>query len=213
MSKKRRFIPTMMRRACLISGVFLLLVGTLLSQPEGEIREKMEINGQIVTAIITKDDTLYIADLGDVNVTAPKRFANRLEYLTYLRYRKYANVVFPYAIEAIKTFRDLEENTVGLKRRKKKKYARKLQKELKENFEKPLRKLTKTQGRILVHMIENELDTPMFDLIKALRGSLSASYWNTTGKFFGYKLKRGYVIGEDPIMDMVLDDFDISYEK
>ena len=197
----------------LLCGVFLLAATSVFSQPDGEIQKKMEINGQVVTAIITEDDTLYIAELDDVNVTAPKRFANRLEYLTYLRYRKYANVVYPYAVEAIKTFRDLEANTAGLKRRKKKKYARKLQKDLKENFEKPLRKLTKTQGRILVHMIENELDTPMFELIKALRGSLSASYWNTTAKFFGYKLKRGYIIGEDPIMDMVLDDFDISYEK
>ncbi len=201
------------RRGCNLCVVFLLLGAALYSQPDEEIREKMEINGQVVTAVITKGDTLYIAELEDISVTAPKRFANRLEYLTYLRYRKYANVVYPYAVEAIKTFRDLEENTIDLKRRKKKKYARKLQKDLKENFDKPLRKLTKTQGRILVHMIENELDTPMFELIKSLRGSLSASYWNTTGKFFGYQLKRGYIIGEDPIMDMVLDDFDISYDK
>ncbi|MBX2815873.1 MAG: DUF4294 domain-containing protein [Saprospiraceae bacterium] len=201
----------MVRGVAILSMVFWSFC-CLLAQEEPEILENLEINGQIVTAIITEDDTLYIAELENVSVTSPRQFSNRKEYLTYMRYRRYANEVYPYAVEAIKTFRDLEENTVGMKRAKRRRYARKLQKELKQNFEDPLRKLTKTQGRILVHMIEKELETPMYYLIKSLRGGLSARYWDTSGRLFGYHLRRGYIRGEDPIMDMVLDDFNISYE-
>jgi len=88
-----------------------------------------------------------------------------------------------------------------------------LQRELKKEFEDPLKNLSKTQGRILVHMIERELDTPLHFLIKELKGGLTATYWSTAGSFFGYHLKRGYIEGEDPIMDIVLADFDVTHPK
>ena len=86
-----------------------------------------------------------------------------------------------------------------------------LQKKLKKEFKDPLKKLTKTQGKILIEMIERELDTPFHTLVKNLRGGFTAGYWNTLGKMYGYNLKEGYIPGKDPILDAVLNDFDISY--
>ncbi|HMR44139.1 MAG TPA: hypothetical protein PKC40_09905, partial [Saprospiraceae bacterium] len=37
------------------------------------------------------------------------------------------------------------------------------------------------------------------------------SYWSTMGWFYGHQLKEGYIIGQDPILDIVLEDFDVSY--
>ena len=116
-------------------------------------------------------------------------------------------------VKAIRVFRELEENTAQFKKGKRRKEARKLKKQLQDEFEIPLKKLTKTQGRILVHMIEKELDTPMYFLIKDLRGGVTARYWNTAAGLYGYHLRKGYIRGEDEIMDMVLDDFDISHGK
>ncbi len=61
-------------------------------------------------------------------------------------------------------------------------------------------------------MIERELDTPMYDLIKDLKGGFTAGYYNQFGKLYGYKLKEGYIAGTDKIMDIVLQDYNISYE-
>ena len=61
-------------------------------------------------------------------------------------------------------------------------------------------------------MIEKELDTPMHTLIKNARGGLTAGYWNGLGYLNGYRLKRGYIRGDDAILDAVLDDFNISYD-
>ncbi|MDH3648338.1 MAG: DUF4294 domain-containing protein [Saprospiraceae bacterium] len=180
---------------------------------KGTVPEKIEIDGEIVTAIITEGDTLYIADLVDVTVTSPRKFVNRKEYLTYLRYRSYANKVYPYAVDAIRIFRELERVRSEMKRRKAKQHIRRLQKELKKEFEEPLKKLTKTQGRILVHMIEKELNVPIYYLIKDLRGGITANYWTAAGKLYGYQLRKGYVVGEDPILDVILEDFDISHPK
>ena len=157
-------------------------------------------------------DTLIVAQLGDVSVSSPEVFANEEEYKLYRKYRIYAQRVYPYAVDAIRIFRETEYITQNMKRGERRRYIRSLQKELEEKFEAPLKKMSKTQGKVLIAMIEREIDVPIYDLIKDLRGGLTARYWATLAGFYGHKLKHKYTIGEDHILDAVLDDFDISYQ-
>lgn len=190
--------------------IFVLLIcGTSLWSQEKLMN--IEINGKSVPVLISDGDTMMIFDLQEVNVKAPHIFANVSDEFLYKRYKRYAIAVFPYAVKAIKVFRAMENDTKYMSSRDKKKYIKKLDNELKKEFEKPLKNLSKTQGKILVKMIEKELDTPMYSLIKDLKGGFSAFYWNMSGSFYGYHLKDGYVVGADPILDLVLDDFDIDY--
>lgn len=171
------------------------------------------INGEILPYMIDDcGDTLIMAQLNDVSVSSPRKFETRDDYRRYLKYKRYAVEVYPYAVDAIRIFREVEYATETMKKGKRKKYVKKLQKDLKEDFEDPLKKLTKTQGKILIKMIEKELDRPMFHLIKDLRGGVTASYWGTTARFFGHRLKDGYIEGDDVILDAVLSDLNISYE-
>lgn len=157
-------------------------------------------------------DTLIVAELSDVSISSPEAFDNKEDYKLYRRYRRYAKAVYPYAVDAIRIFRETEYMTQNMGKKERKRYVRRLQKELKENFEEPLKKMSKTKGKVLYRMIEKELDTPIYYLIKDLRGGLTARYWATMAGFYGHKLKQGYKVGDDEILDMVLDDFDISYE-
>jgi hypothetical protein len=157
-------------------------------------------------------DTLILASLDDVTVSTPRSFNSDEEYRRFRRYRRYALTVYPYAVEAIKVFRELENETEDMKRRDRKKHIRGLKKDMKEEFSDPLKNLTKTQGMILIKMIEKELDTPMYYLIKDLRNGLTASYWGTVGKLYGHDLKEGYLEGQDPVLDAVLNDLDVSFE-
>ncbi|MCF8244709.1 MAG: DUF4294 domain-containing protein [Saprospiraceae bacterium] len=170
------------------------------------------INGQLFTLLLDKNgDTLYVAqELTTVSLTSPRKFKSVDEYNRYRQYLRYAAIVYPYAKEAIATFRQLNEETEEMRRGKRKRYARKLQKDLDDKFEDPLKNLTKTQGKILVKMVERELETPLYDLIRTYRGGMTAGYWNTASKFWGYDLKHGYIEGEDPILDAVLEDFILS---
>lgn len=171
------------------------------------------IDGQMVDVLLTEKDTLIIANLDNVRVSSPRTFDNTKDYYRYLKYRRYAAKVYPYAKEAIRIFYDAQYATENLKKRKKKKYLRKLSKELQREFEEPLKGLSKTQGKILVKMIERELDQPMHELIKMTQGKLKAFYWNQSSKLLGYRLKTGYIVGQNPILDIVLQDFDISYDQ
>ena len=183
------------------------------AQNSKERMEEIKINGEIVTALITEDnDTLIIANLDNVTVSSLRKFKNKAEEKRYWKYRRYAVKIYPYAVKAIKIFKETEYVTKTMKKRKRKKHIKRLSKQLKDEFEDPLKKLTKTQGLILTKMIENELGQSMYTLIKGLRGSTSAMFWNTMGKFYGYHLKESYKAGKDPILDAVITDFDISHK-
>ncbi|HMN89535.1 MAG TPA: DUF4294 domain-containing protein [Saprospiraceae bacterium] len=198
-----------MKKLALFLGMALLAL-----QAHAQEVGKIQVDGKLYPYIVDDcGDTVIVAHLDRVSVSSPRTFNSDEEYKKYMRYRRAATIVYPYAVEAIKVFRQMEQETDEMRRGKRKKYAKHLQKDLKEQFEDPLKKLTRTQGFVLTKMIERELDTPIFNLVKELRGGVTASYWNTMGRFYGYKLKDGYTEGEDRILDMVLDDFDISYRS
>ncbi len=157
-------------------------------------------------------DTLIVATLDDVSISTMREFKSREDYLRYRRYRRYAAKVYPYAVEAVKIFREVEYATQTMKDKQRRKYIKSLHKDLKREFTDPLKSLTKTQGMILIKMIERELDTPVYYLIKDLRNGLTATYWSTMGSLFGHDLKQGYIVRMDPILDAVLQDMDISYD-
>lgn len=161
---------------------------------------------------ISGNDTIVVASIPEVVVKAPRVFANDEEYRQYMRYRRYATQVLPYAIESIKLYRKYERETQGMKKGEARKYAKQLQKDVKEDFTDPLKDMTRTQGKILVKMIERHLNTPMYDVLKNVRGSFTAAKWQTVGKLYGYDLKEGYEPGEDKILDMILGDFEIRVE-
>jgi hypothetical protein len=187
---------------------FLLSVGYTYAQQTG----KVTLNGKPYPFIIDDcGDTLIVANLEDISVSSPRMFDNEDEAKKYRRYRRYAADVYPYAVEAIKVFHEVQDATEDMRRGKAKRYAKHLYKDMKDNFEDPLKNLTKTQGMILIKMVERELKTPTY-FIKDLRGNWTAGYWGTVGKMFGHNLKEGYIPGKDRILDMVLDDFNVSYK-
>ncbi len=199
-----------------IRSLILLVFLSLASFIQGQTYlGKTSINGQLVVMMLDeKGDTLYVADdLMTISLTSPRDFKSAEDYYRYRLYLRYAAIVYPYAREAIIVFRQLQQETDEMRKGKRKRYAKRLQKDLDDKFEEPLKNLTRTQGKILVKMVERELQTPLYDLIRAYRGGLTATYWNTMSKFWGYDLKRGYLEGDDPILDAVLEDFDISYRK
>jgi DNA-binding protein Fis len=167
---------------------------------------------QVKEMKVADGDTLVIASLDPVSISSFRHFESDEDYKKYQKYKYYASKVYPYAAEAIRIFRETEYVTQHMNKRQRRKHIKRLQKELKDEFKQPLKDLTRTQGMILVTMIEKELETPLYDLIKDLRNGITAGYYNGVGKLFGYSLKEGYIEGMDPILDAVLDDLDISYE-
>ena len=203
-----------MNRSGYLIILFLITIGSLRISGQTTPYDTTIVHhdGRVMRIRISGTDTLFVATIPEVIVKAPRIFANDEEYRQYMRYRRYTTDVLPYAIESIKLYRQYERETAGMNRGQAKKYARKLQKDVREDFTDPLKDLTRTQGKILVKMIERHLNTPMYDVLKNVRGGFTATKWQTVGKLYGYDLREGYSPGEDKILDLILNDFEITVE-
>ncbi len=194
----------------LLVGI-IMIVGASYN-PQAQTMGTVTIDGNIYPFSVDEcGDTIILASLQDVAVSSFRTFDDPDDFRRYRLYRHYATIVYPYAVEAIRQYREVEYAETVMGKRKYKKFVKNLHNELKDEYKDPLKGLTKTQGLILTKMIERELDTPIFYVVKELRGGLTAFYWGTISSFAGYHLKDGYTEGEDEVLDAVLQDFNISY--
>jgi hypothetical protein len=168
-----------------------------------------------LTREIVDGDTTYLAVLYEVRVKDARIYKDLAERDRLRRYRRYAANVYPYAVQAVELRNETLEATSDMNRRQERRYMRKQKKVFKEDFEDKLKNLYKTEGYILIKMIERNTGRTCYDIIKEARGPVVATYWNSMGKVWGYDLKEGYKYGADPLLDEVLLDYDFgeSYWK
>ncbi|MDC0231023.1 DUF4294 domain-containing protein [Aureispira] len=196
--------------------LILFLALSASSQPDsplwaGEYYGTTTIDGQIIKILIIDGDTIPVVYMEGIQITQKRNFKNKDERRRYRQWRKYAAKVYPYAAEAIRIFRQIQEETKNMKKGKKRKYGRKKEKELKPKYIKDLKKLTKSQGFILIKMVERELNKPFFDVVVQIEGRWAAVKWQTLGRWYGYNLKKGYNPQKDPLLESILQDLNISY--
>jgi len=145
--------------------------------------------------IVVGDDTLPIVKLKPVSVVAFKDYVSEYQYK---RLKRNVEKVYPYAKQAADIIAEIEEITGDIeKKRKKKKYLKQLEKELRDSFESELKNLTISQGKILTKLLSRETGSTTHALLTKYKSGTSAMLWNTLGKRFGYDIKKMY----DPIND------------
>lgn len=159
---------------------------------------------------VENGDSTFIMSLRVVKIAARRQFANFEEQRQYYLYLRAARKVYPYALQAINLYEEIQAETQDLNKRQKRRYLKKEQKELKEDFKEQMKKLSKTEGRVLMKMVEKEIGIPFYDLIKQTRGGMTAVYWHNLGKIWGYDLKDGYKPGADPLLDEIFLDYDFG---
>lgn len=100
---------------------------------------------------------------------------------------------YPYAKTAGKLLRKYEVRLKSAKndaeRRKMMKLA---EKELKLKYGSDLKKLTFTQGIILIKLLDRETGNTSYDLVVQLRGKFTAFFYQGFARLWGYNLKSKY---------------------
>lgn len=159
---------------------------------------------------IVNGDSTFVMSLRPVKIASKRVFKDLEEQRQFVRYTFAARKVYGYALEAIELYEEIEEKTADMSKRKRKRYIKHQNREAKEDMTETLKGLSKTEGKVLIKMIESELNMPFYDIIRKTRGSSTAVYWNTLGKLWGYDLKEGYKPGADLLLDDVLLDYDFG---
>lgn len=183
----------------------------------------ISLNGQVVPEIKheQKDTTdfLYyiegerhgqkVIDLDEVVLLEKLRFKSEEERRAYLILRRKTRKVYPFAKLAAERFETMTERLEKIEKRSdKRKYAKLVQKFVEVELTDTLKKLTRSEGQILVKLVHRQTGITAYDLVKNLRSGWSAFWYNSTAKVFDISLREEYLpyyIKEDYLIEDILE--------
>ncbi len=192
-------------RVLLYIGLFLFAVTTLAAQDS--IVDPID---QQYDYYIIEGDTIprTAIDLNEVIVFKRLKFSNKEDRRKYLILRRKTRKVYPYSKLAADRLLALNNRLDSIEsKRGKKRYTKIIHKYLEEEFSKELKKLTRTEGQILIKLIHRQTGETAFDLVKRLRSGWKAFWYNTTASAFDISLKEEFNpfnVEEDYLIEDIL---------
>lgn len=170
--------------------IFLLFPLVLLAQELETVKDSIPREYLIIEGDSVPRVTI---DLDEVMLLHRLKFDSKQQRIRYLILRRKTIKVYPYAKLAADRLDSMNQRMATLKRaRDKKRYTKRVQKYIEGEFSDELKKLTRTEGQILVKLIHRQTGTTAFDLIKELRSGWRAFWYNTTASMFDISLKREF---------------------
>lgn len=191
-------------------GIFLSLMMLLVVFSSRAQVEEQPLDSLAEKLIIIAGDSIMQSAIAleEAYVFGRLKFSSYDEKLRYYILRRKTHKVYPYAKLAAERLVELNDSLKYIKKnRKRKRYTRKIQKYIEEEFSEELKKLTRTEGQILVKLIYRQTGTTAFDLVKELRSGWRAFWYNTTAKFFKISIKEEFhpdQIEEDYLIEDIL---------
>ncbi len=157
--------------------------------------------------LVFNGDSILI-ELDEVILLNKLKFKTTYDKNYYYWFRKKTLKAYPYAKLAAERLETLNARLEKIKsKRKKKKYIKTVQKYLEGEFTDQLKKMTRTEGRILIKLIHRQTGKTTFELIKDIRSGWKAFWYNNTAKLFKLSLKSEYnpeTINEDFLIEDIL---------
>lgn len=140
--------------------------------------------------VVEQGDTILLTDLPIIDIIS---FTDNKERWRYQILKRKVLKVYPYAIYTKQKLEEMENELNSISRKRKKKiHTKKVAKFLKEELGEELKKLTRTEGNILVKLIYRETNISTYKLLKLYRGSVNAYFWQTISKIYDNDLKQEY---------------------
>jgi hypothetical protein len=160
--------------------------------------------------IIIEGDSIFKQSiaLDEVYLFGKLKFDSYEDKLRYYILRRKTIKVYPYAKLASERLEELNDSLSKIdKKRKRKKYTKHVQKYIEGEFSEELKKLTRTEGQILVKLIYRQTGKTAFNLVKQLRSGWRAFWYNTTAKMFDISIKEEFhpeAVHEDYLIEDIL---------
>lgn len=151
-----------------------------------------------VRTVIYNGDTIPYSVLPTVTVYGDKVFKKKRDAVKWTRTKYNVKKVYPYAILASAKLKEYDKLLAQIESEHERKiYMKKVEEQLKKEFGEELKKLTVSQGRILIKLIDRETGKTTYSVVKDMRGSFSAFMWQSVAVMFNSSLKSEY----DPTND------------
>lgn len=169
--------------------------------------------------------TYMEGEIEGVDITARKptkrqirRGRRRLARFTRLRWN--VHKVYPYALKVSEVLLEIEREVEGMDEDTRKTYLKSKEASLFGEYEDDLRKMTRSQGKVLVKLVFRETGQSTFALIKETKSGAAAIFWQSIGLIFGINLKSIYDNEEEDnqmieqiVSDLERGGYNIAFKK
>lgn len=157
-------------------------------------------------AVIDNGDTIPMAYLTSTFVFPKETFKSERDEKYYWKLVRDVKRVYPLAKVVYFTLLETMDYLKTIPdERSRNKHLRLMEKDLIKEYEPVLRKMTYTQGKILLKLINRECNTSPYELIRAYRGSFTAFFWQGIARIFREDLKETYdPTGEDFLLERII---------
>jgi hypothetical protein len=156
-------------------------------------------------AVIDRGDTIATVQLREVIIYPEIKFKNKKAKQNYDKLVRDVKRTLPYAKMVYYTLIETYEYMETLPNDKaREKHLKRLEKELFQEYKPELRKLTLSQGKLLIKLIDRECNQSSYNILRAYLGSFRAGFWNIFAGVFGASLKSEYdPKGKDALTERV----------
>ncbi len=143
--------------------------------------------------VFVKPGDTLVVNLNEFSLLPKHKFSSREDVRYYLWFRRKVFRAYPYAQLASERLDSLNVRLEKIEsKRKRRQYTKIIQKYIEGEFTDQIKKMTTTEGRILIKLIHRQTGETAFDNIKELRSGWKAFWYNTTANVFKLSLKTEY---------------------
>ena len=172
-------------RFFLIISVFCLSV----SFSHAQVRDTLNI----LEGVKVDNEIIPHQEMQTIYIYPRKEFKSKRYEDQYWRLVNKVKKVYPYAKRAGELLKEYNVRFMATNDKKlQRQYVRKAEEELFKQYGDQLKKLTISEGRILIKLIDRQTGSTSYELIKELKGGLAVFFWQGVARIFGNDLKSQY---------------------
>lgn len=138
-------------------------------------------------------DSIMYMEMSNVYVYPPPSFKSKRQQVRYMRLVRNVKTVLPIAKEVnqiiIETYEYLQTLPDDESR---KAHMKKVEKSIFKEYKPRMKKLTYSQGKLLIKLIYRECNSSSYDILRAFLGPVRAGFWQAFSSVFGASLRKEY---------------------
>lgn len=146
-----------------------------------------------VGKVLFQGDSVQYMEMNNVYVYPQLTFKNKKQAKAYMRLVTNVKKVLPIAKEARQLLFETTEILETLPTKEAKDaHIKKVESEIFKTYKPKMKKLTYSQGKLLIKLIDRECHSSSYEMIQAFMGPFRAGFWQTFAWAFGASLKKEY---------------------
>jgi len=186
----------MRRLLLLVVGCWLL---ALESTAQDKKRQEVDMDSPTfvptvkVGKVLEDGDSIQYMEMNNVYVFPPVTFSSKKQQGAYMRLVKNVKTVLPIAKEARMIMMETAEYLETLPNDKMRdEHMKRVEQSILQQYKPRMKKLTYSQGKLLIKLIYRESHSSGYELIQAFLGPMRAGFYQAFAWAFGASLKKEY---------------------